>query len=682
MSSMSQETRTRLDDSLALPFESWDGLKAAKQIDLKEVINQVKIAAESAEKLRNFVSVELPDAKWQTRQELDALLETIDKEIHARSLRAQLLNLSVELERGKLVHRRAARVEQMNQYRGDAVKELRAKAAVKGTPAQLPGPAAEHWIDWACGLEEPGDAQALGILRGSFPALDAFVSHLEPGMWQLEGAPEGATEAAQPRPERAKVEDVHRDMRERLLSLASELAQGSIVHHRAVRVTQLNQLRDEAVKELRTRSKGAGTPSPVPGPEVSQGVEWACSLKEPEDSEAIEIIRIGFPALDDFIAHLEPNMWVPGSPDAVAADLLKSSPRSAPAAVPVTRGSSKGGAAAAAAVALEAPPLLVDEDEENSLSDRLREKSKSVGNWMHSRKGRGKAAAAETSSDADPAQAAEVSAKAPVNFKDKRTLIAVSAAVLVIALGTIGWRSYRSHSANSVVRAETSVPENQPVTATVMTVTAQGASTVQTDTTPQNVPAAAAPSPAADNSAPSTDNAKNSKSKPEPPAPNPADSKQKPAQLNDAQLRTPAPIPKASNGSSSSPADNAPDMLALAGNAGANRAMPNVAVPAAKPQFGGAKGQPSSGVTPGVLIQSVRPVYPTQAQQAHVTGTVVLTATVGKDGNVQGVKVQSGPPMLTQAAVDAVKRWRYKPYYLNGEPVEAETEIKINFAPQ
>jgi protein TonB len=75
-------------------------------------------------------------------------------------------------------------------------------------------------------------------------------------------------------------------------------------------------------------------------------------------------------------------------------------------------------------------------------------------------------------------------------------------------------------------------------------------------------------------------------------------------------------------------------------------------------------------------------VYPLQAQQAHVEGTVVLSAVIGKDGSVQSAKVVSGPPLLTQAAVDAVKRWRYKPYSLNGEPVEVETEIKVKFARQ
>ena len=60
-------------------------------------------------------------------------------------------------------------------------------------------------------------------------------------------------------------------------------------------------------------------------------------------------------------------------------------------------------------------------------------------------------------------------------------------------------------------------------------------------------------------------------------------------------------------------------------------------------------------------------------------GTVVLQAVIGKDGTVQDVHALSGHPMLTQAAVDAVRKWRYKPYYLNGAPVEADTQINLNF---
>ena len=87
----------------------------------------------------------------------------------------------------------------------------------------------------------------------------------------------------------------------------------------------------------------------------------------------------------------------------------------------------------------------------------------------------------------------------------------------------------------------------------------------------------------------------------------------------------------------------------------------------------------SQGVSQGLLIHKVQPAYPPLARQARIQGTVVLQALIGKDGAIQNLHVVSGHPMLTGAALDAVKQWRYKPYFLNGEPVEVETTINVNF---
>jgi periplasmic protein TonB len=79
------------------------------------------------------------------------------------------------------------------------------------------------------------------------------------------------------------------------------------------------------------------------------------------------------------------------------------------------------------------------------------------------------------------------------------------------------------------------------------------------------------------------------------------------------------------------------------------------------------------------LIHDVAPTYPPEAGRARIEGTVVLLAVIGKDGSVQDVRVESGLPTLAQAAIDAVKQWRYRPYLLNGEPVEVDSRITINF---
>jgi protein TonB len=87
----------------------------------------------------------------------------------------------------------------------------------------------------------------------------------------------------------------------------------------------------------------------------------------------------------------------------------------------------------------------------------------------------------------------------------------------------------------------------------------------------------------------------------------------------------------------------------------------------------------SSGVTQGLRIKYVEPTYPSIAKTAHVQGTVILAAVIGKDGAIENLHVVSGHPLLQGAAMDAVKQWRYRPYILNGEPVEVDTQVIVNF---
>ncbi len=87
----------------------------------------------------------------------------------------------------------------------------------------------------------------------------------------------------------------------------------------------------------------------------------------------------------------------------------------------------------------------------------------------------------------------------------------------------------------------------------------------------------------------------------------------------------------------------------------------------------------SSRVAEANLIHDVPPQYPTEAGRARIEGTVVLMAVIGTDGSVEDVRVESGLPILAQAAIDAVKQWRYKPYMIEGKPVEVDSRITINF---
>ena|SRR5690242_15421551 len=88
----------------------------------------------------------------------------------------------------------------------------------------------------------------------------------------------------------------------------------------------------------------------------------------------------------------------------------------------------------------------------------------------------------------------------------------------------------------------------------------------------------------------------------------------------------------------------------------------------------------SQGVAQQNRIHSVAPRYPAEAKAKHIQGDVTLQGTIDRQGNVIQIKPVYGDPLLMQAAIDAVKQWKYKPYMLNGEPVEVETTFKIRFA--
>jgi len=87
----------------------------------------------------------------------------------------------------------------------------------------------------------------------------------------------------------------------------------------------------------------------------------------------------------------------------------------------------------------------------------------------------------------------------------------------------------------------------------------------------------------------------------------------------------------------------------------------------------------SQGVSQGLLLKKVQPIYPRAALALHIEGIVELMATISKTGEITEVKVLSGESQLTRAAADAVKQWKYKPYLLNGEPVEIHTQVTISF---
>jgi periplasmic protein TonB len=177
---------------------------------------------------------------------------------------------------------------------------------------------------------------------------------------------------------------------------------------------------------------------------------------------------------------------------------------------------------------------------------------------------------------------------------------------------------------------------------------------------------------------------------PPPPPPPPAAPQiqhvQKVSEIVDGALRTPSKIPKKVQmiEHEDAPQQNAGVTGGVVGGVpggssngviggiiGSAAPPPKVATPQ--------KLRVSSGVADGLKIHDVQPTYPQMARIAHIQGDVMLQATISKTGVIENLHATSGHPILIQAAMDAVKQWKYKPYILNGEPVEVETTIKVQF---
>jgi periplasmic protein TonB len=182
---------------------------------------------------------------------------------------------------------------------------------------------------------------------------------------------------------------------------------------------------------------------------------------------------------------------------------------------------------------------------------------------------------------------------------------------------------------------------------------------------------------------------------PPPPPPPPAAApvhvvKQVQSDIINGELRTPTKIPKKILENLKE--DEAPPQMAATGVVGGvpggvpGGSMGGVigsvlsSTPVAVPKIAAPQRvRVSSGVSTGLLIRKVPPTYPPLARQARIQGVVVLQAQISKEGNIQNLQLISGHPMLAPAAIEAVKQWKYKPYLLNGEPVEVDTQVQVNF---
>ena len=108
-----------------------------------------------------------------------------------------------------------------------------------------------------------------------------------------------------------------------------------------------------------------------------------------------------------------------------------------------------------------------------------------------------------------------------------------------------------------------------------------------------------------------------------------------------------------------------------------------VATPPSAPRFKPARPRGplrvSGGLAAGRLLVPIQPVYPAIAREAHIQGTVVVEAIISTSGRIENTHVVSGPPLLVQAALNAIQQARYRPFLLNNQPIEVETTIRVVF---
>lgn len=161
-----------------------------------------------------------------------------------------------------------------------------------------------------------------------------------------------------------------------------------------------------------------------------------------------------------------------------------------------------------------------------------------------------------------------------------------------------------------------------------------------------------------------------------------------PNTAEDIPFRTPSRIPKgiAADG------DDAPPQIGVAGPAisglgsGDPGGVPHLFESGSRPILPAVRPLPTvapvriSHMSEGNLFHKVQPVYPALARAARIQGAVVLQAVISRQGAIENLKVLTGQPMLVPAAIEAVRQWRYRPYILNNQPVEVETQITVNFS--
>ena len=383
-------------------------------------------------------------------------------------------------------------------------------------------------------------------------------------------------------------------------------------------------------------------------------------------------------------ASQPPSLWAVSN-DTVKNAVVKNegtkiAAASVPAQNPSSAFASPPGSAAAPAPAREvaAPPAPAKENK----TAESEPASLSHGNSSH----------ANPSRDADPAPApaptfSMVSAIDAPSFAalgeedsggsgvNKKILIA---AVAVLALAVLGYLGYGKLGKSSAQPLSTPQDSGRPAAAPAPTFSPVAAPSTGTpgrasSVTQTSAPKAATVAPPDKPSAGVADSpviriAANIAASPEPETKEPDSA---PIRVKSTRAKTPA------QGEESAPPLPSPLAVASANDHNLSGLMASASSSVPRPSL--ATVRISQGVSQGLLIKRVQPKYPPAALAVRAQGAVQIEATINKEGNVTNLKVLSGDPVLARAALEAVRQWRYKPYYLDGDPVEIQTQITVNF---
>jgi protein TonB len=269
----------------------------------------------------------------------------------------------------------------------------------------------------------------------------------------------------------------------------------------------------------------------------------------------------------------------------------------------------------------------------------------------------------------------------------KKAMIGIAAALLIVAGGYFGWSHFKGTTSSTPQPVATSAPVSAPVT-TPAAPKPTAAQPAMAATTPAPVPQSDITLRSSNSSA--DENEARTGSDGSPAATKPVRNSSAPAKSVVAdksdvaeKSETPALIVKGGKapvaGTKPAPTPDAPAPSVIGMGAPAAAPLPNLETTnvALKPVLQTLS--VSQGVSQGLLYKKIAPSYPQNALRMHIEGKVELLATISKEGNITHVKVLSGDSQLARAANDAVKQWKYKPYLLNGEPVEIQTQVTVNF---